>query len=312
MSIILPTAGPIFACDVPADYAGVTWPKVGMPKVDGVYGRNNAGRFLGRSGKQLKNKFVTARFSAAVFDGMHGELTLGNNPTLPTLCIDTSAAVRRVNGEPDIYWWIWDYAPPSLESKGFAHRLEALVERVIHLNIPTVLDMPFRFLRNADEAEEYYRKLRGHGYEGMVLRGVDDRFQGDKRASMANQFFLRRKPWLEEDGLVVGLLEGSSNTNEQEINERGLAFRRTHSAGMVPSGMVGTIIVRRPNGELANISPGRMSKDECRRQLQTQDLIGQYITYRHMGTGALNTLRQATYQRTRMVEDMPGENHGKA
>ena len=312
MTIILPTAGPIFACDVPADYAGVTWPKVGMPKVDGVYGRNNAGRFLGRSGKQLKNKFVTARFSAAVFDGMHGELTLGNNPTLPTLCIDTSAAVRRVNGEPDIYWWIWDYAPPSLESKGFAHRLEALVERVIHLNIPTVLDMPFRFLRNADEAEEYYRKLRGHGYEGMVLRGVDDRFQGDKRASMANQFFLRRKPWLEEDGLVVGLLEGSSNTNEQEINERGLAFRRTHSAGMVPSGMVGTIIVRRPNGELANISPGRMSKDECRRQLQTQDLIGQYITYRHMGTGALNTLRQATYQRTRMVEDMPGENHGKA
>ena len=312
MTIILPTAGPIFACDVPADYAGVTWPKVGMPKVDGVYGRNNAGRFLGRSGKQLKNKFVTARFSAAVFDGMHGELTLGNNPTLPTLCIDTSAAVRRVNGEPDVYWWIWDYAPPSLESKGFAHRLEALIKCVIQLNIPTVLDMPFRFLRNADEAEEYYRKLRGHGYEGMVLRGVDDRFQGDKRASMANQFFLRRKPWLEEDGLVVGLLEGSSNTNEQEINERGLAFRRTHSAGMVPSGMVGTIIVRRPNGELANISPGRMSKDECRRQLQTQDLIGQYITYRHMGTGALNTLRQATYQRTRMVEDMPGENHGKA
>lgn len=312
MTIILPTAGPIFACDVPADYAGVTWPKIGMPKVDGVYGRNNAGRFLGRSGKQLKNKFVTARFSAAVFDGMHGELTLGNNPTLPTLCIDTSAAVRRVNGEPDIYWWIWDYAPPSLESKGFAHRLEALIKCVIQLNIPTVLDMPFRFLRNADEAEEYYRKLRGHGYEGMVLRGVDDRFQGDKRASMANQFFLRRKPWLEEDGLVVGLLEGSSNTNEQEINERGLAFRRTHSAGMVPSGMVGTIIVRRPNGELANISPGRMSKDECRRQLQTQDLIGQYITYRHMGTGALNTLRQATYQRTRMVEDMPGENHGKA
>ena len=146
----------------------------------------------------------------------------------------------------------------------------------------------------------------------MVLRGIDDRFQGDKRASMANQFFLRRKPWLEEDGLVVGLLEGSSNTNEQEINERGLAFRRTHSAGMVPSGMVGTIIVRRPNGELANISPGRMSKDECRRQLQTQDIIGQYITYRHMGTGALNTLRQATYQRTRMDEDMPGENHGKA
>ena len=312
MTIILPTAGPIFACDVPADYAGVTWPKIGMPKVDGVYGRNNAGRFLGRSGKQLKNKFVTARFSAAVFDGMHGELTLGNNPTLPTLCIDTSAAVRRVNGEPDIYWWIWDYAPPSLESKGFAHRLEALIKCVIQLNIPTVLDMPFRFLRNAEEAEEYYRKLRGHGYEGMVLRGVDDRFQGDKRASMANQFFLRRKPWLEEDGLVVGLLEGSSNTNEQEINERGLAFRRTHSAGMVPSGMVGTIIVRRPNGELANISPGRMSKDECRRQLQTQDLIGQYITYRHMGTGALNTLRQATYQRTRMVEDMPGENHGKA
>lgn len=312
MTIILPTAGPIFACDVPADYAGVTWPKIGMPKVDGVYGRNNAGRFLGRSGKQLKNKFVTARFSAAVFDGMHGELTLGNNPTLPTLCIDTSAAVRRVNGEPDIYWWIWDYAPPSLESKGFAHRLEALIKCVIQLNIPTVLDMPFRFLRNAEEAEEYYRKLRGHGYEGMVLRGVDDRFQGDKRASMANQFFLRRKPWLEEDGLVVGLLEGSSNTNEQEINERGLAFRRTHSAGMVPSGMVGTIIVRRPNGELANISPGRMSKDECRRQLQTQDLVGQYITYRHMGTGALNTLRQATYQRTRMVEDMPGENHGKA
>ena len=312
MTIILPTAGPIFACDVPADYAGVTWPKIGMPKVDGVYGRNNAGRFLGRSGKQLKNKFVTARFSADVFDGLHGELTLGNNPTLPTLCIDTSAAVRRVNGEPDVYWWIWDYAPPSLESKGFAHRLEALIKRVIQLNIPTVLDMPFRFLRNAEEAEEYYRKLRGRGYEGMVLRGIDDRFQGDKRASMANQFFLRRKPWLEEDGLVVGLLEGSSNTNEQEINERGLAFRRTHSAGMVPSGMVGTIIVRRPNGELANISPGRMSKDECRRQLQTQDLIGQYITYRHMGTGALNTLRQATYQRTRMVEDMPGENHGKA
>ena len=309
-SILLPTAGPIFACDVPADYAGVTWPKVGMPKVDGVYGRNNAGRFLGRSGKQLKNRSVTSRFSGTAFDGMHGELTLGNNPTLSTLCIDTSAAVRRTLGEPDMHWWIWDYAPPSLESKGFAHRLEALVTRVITLGIPAILDMPFRLLRNAEEAEAYYHGLRGHGYEGMVLRGVDDKFQGDKRASMANQFFLRRKPWLEEDGIVVGLLEGSSNTNEQETNERGLSFRRTHAAGLVPSGMVGTIIVRRPNGALANISPGRMTKDECRRQLQTLELIGQYITYRHMGTGALNTLRQATYQRTRMSEDMPGDGNG--
>ena len=309
-SIILPTAGPIFAHDAPADYAGVTWPKVGMPKVDGVYGRNNAGRFLGRSGKQLKNRSVTSRFSGTAFDGMHGELTLGNNPTLSTLCIDTSAAVRRILGEPDMHWWIWDYAPPSLESKGFAHRLEALVTRVITLDIPAILDMPFRLLRNAEEAEAYYRGLRGHGYEGMVLRGVDDKFQGDKRASMANQFFLRRKPWLEEDGIVVGLLEGSSNTNEQETNERGLSFRRTHAAGLVPSGMVGTIIVRRPNGALANISPGRMTKDECRRQLQTLELIGQYITYRHMGTGALNTLRQATYQRTRMSEDMPGDGNG--
>ena len=309
-SILLPTAGPIFACDVPADYAGVTWPKIGMPKVDGVYGRNNAGRFLGRSGKQLKNLSVTSRFSGTEFDGMHGELTLGSNPTLPTLCIDTSAAVRRTLGEPDIHWWIWDYAPPSLESKGFANRLEALVTRVITLDIPTILDMPFRLLRNAEEAEAYYRSLRGHGYEGMVLRGVDDKFQGDKRASMANQFFLRRKPWLEEDGLVVGLLEGSSNTNERETNERGLSFRRTHAAGLVPSGMVGTIVVRRPNGAMANISPGRMTKDECRRQLQTLELIGQYITYRHMGTGALNTLRQATYQRTRMAEDMPGDGNG--
>lgn len=306
-SILLPTAGPIFACDAPADYAGVTWPKIGMPKVDGVYGRNNAGRFLGRSGKQLKNRYVTSRFSGTAFDGMHGELTLGSNPTLPTLCIDTSAAVRRTLGEPDMHWWIWDYAPPSLESRGFAHRLDALIARVITLDIPAILDMPFRLIRNAEEAEAYYRGLCGHGYEGMVLRGVDDKFQGDKRASMANQFFLRRKPWLEEDGLVVGLLEGSTNTNEQETNERGLSFRRTHAAGLVPSGMVGTIIVRRPNGALANISPGRMTKDECRRQLQTLELIGQCITYRHMGTGALNTLRQATYQRTRMVEDMPGD-----
>ena len=304
--ILLPTAGPIFACDAPADYAGVTWPKIGMPKVDGVYGRNNAGRFLGRSGKQLKNLSVTSRFSGNVFNGMHGELTLGSNPTLHTLCIDTSAAVRRTLGEPDMHWWIWDYAPPSLESKGFARRLEALLSRVIALDIPAIHDMPFRLLRNAEEAETYYLGLRGHGYEGMVLRGVDDKFQGDKRASMANQFFLRRKPWLEEDGIVVDLLEGSSNTNEQETNERGLSFRRTHAVGMVPSGMVGTIVVRRPNGTLANISPGRMTKDECRRQLQTRELVGQYITYRHMGTGALNTLRQATYQRTRMAEDMPG------
>ena len=65
------------------------------------------------------------------------------------------------------------------------------------------------------------------------------------------------------EGILVGVEEGETNTNEQKVNELGLLKRSTMKDGMVSNGRVGTFIVLY-KGETLRVAKGRFSQEQLK------------------------------------------------
>ena len=91
---------PLLARDV--DESKLKGLLAGMPKIDGSWGGIQEGKLFARSLKPHENKFTTEQFSKPEFEGLRGELILGSDPTAENLCVNTSSALRRIEGTPDI------------------------------------------------------------------------------------------------------------------------------------------------------------------------------------------------------------------
>ena len=98
---------------------------------------------------------------------------------------------------------------------------------------------------------------------------------------MANQFPAPQTSGSKRTVWSFVRLKAPQPLNEQEINERGLAFRRTHSAGMVPSGMVGNYYRAQAERRAGKYQPRTYVQRRVPSPASNQDLIGQYISYRH-------------------------------
>ena len=87
----------------------LVFPVLVQPKIDGVRGVvSDAGVLTGRSLKLHGNRYATQRFSEERFAGLDGELTLGTVLNHDDLCRSTRSALASYDGEPDIYFNVFD------------------------------------------------------------------------------------------------------------------------------------------------------------------------------------------------------------
>lgn len=90
-----------------ADLSRLKFPYMVTPKLDGHRCLIKDGVALTSSLKPFPNKFIQAFFASGEYDGLDGELIVGE-PTSPNVFRDTSSGVRRVEGEPDFTFWAFD------------------------------------------------------------------------------------------------------------------------------------------------------------------------------------------------------------
>jgi DNA ligase-1 len=299
---------PMLASDY--DENKLVFPLIVQPKIDGVRGLNLDGRLTGRSLKSHANKYTTEFFSREEFIGFDGELA-AQLETHPDLCRLTTSALNRIEGEPLIVWWLFDFITPETKDMVYTERFEALQKKCSKVlsDNPCLGDLlkvvPSYKITTLDEllkADAYWLDC---GYEGTIIRDPNGLYK-QGRSTVREGGLLRIKRFIEEEAIVEAIEEGQTNTNLPDQNELGLQYRSSHAEGMVPNGQVGALICRTvKDGHVIKVSAGRMPVQERVWYFENQqELIGKVIKYKHFPKGVKDKPRFPTFQSFRAASDI--------
>lgn len=311
---------PMRAVDV--DLEKLVYPVAMLPKIDGVRGCNLFGQLTARTLEPHDNRMTTNAFSRQEFVGLDGEFAAELN-THPRLCSLTSSALSTQDGFPFTLWWLFDYVTNETCNKGYIERHRILSEYVNVLrrdNVPfadRLRVIPYVIVHNEERLLEVHGNWCAMGFEGSVFRKIDG-VHKNGTSTMREGGYLRLKKFADDEGEVIGVIEGQTNLNPATTSKLGKAKRSTHKENMVPNGRVGTIVVKLlkdvvcnngtkilEKGSVHNISKGKMTVEEQEYFFANQDkILGGIVKFQHFPTGVKDSLRMATFHSFRSKQDL--------
>lgn len=297
---------PHLACD--ADLSKIKFPIWGMPKVDGCRAMHITGSLTGRSLKPHANLFITEKYSNPRCTAFDGEMTAGDIKG-DSLCRDTTSAVNRIQGEPDVWWNLFDYLREDLIDKPYKERYQELLDFTeLHktwcetMNIRVI---PYIVLHNIAAVEAYYMKCLNKGYEGVILRDPEAHHKSG-RCTVKEGAYLRLKPSSDKEAKVLRLVEAEQNNNEAKVNELGRTERSSHKENLVGKGMVGMLVCQDLETSMEiNVGAGKMTHEERTHYWNNpQEIVGKFIKYKSLDTGVKDKPRHARFMSIRAESDM--------
>src|SRR5512139_2545720 len=156
---------PMLAAAAPTELAGLPYPLLASPKLDGVRATVQGGVVLSRSLKPLPNRFVQARYGRPEFEGLDGELIVGD-PTDPQCYTRTTSGVMSLEGEPAVQFCVFDDL--TQVEWPFLSRLASAQRRA--RNLPGCAQVEHVHLSGPDLLQAFEEECVAQGFEGIMLR----------------------------------------------------------------------------------------------------------------------------------------------
>ena len=220
------------------------FPLIIQPKIDGTRSIVQNGKLYARSLKQHENKFVTQQYSSPMFNGLDGEMIVGDNPAAPDLCRNTSSALRTVEGDPATTFWCFDYITEETLGMTYSERYNLLDSKVKLLNLhgySFIKIVPSYEANNLAEYQYLRDSFLEQGYEGCIIRDPKAKYKQGRSSSVKPDLW-RYKPWSTAEIVVTRLVEEQQNNNEAKVNELGRTERSSHKENLVGKGTLGAIV----------------------------------------------------------------------
>jgi DNA ligase-1 len=95
-----------------SEFHRLTYPLLASPKLDGIRAVVLNDQLVSRTLKPIPNNFIREALSHPQYDGLDGELIVGE-PTDPGIYLKTNSAVMSVDGEPDFTYYVFDQRAPQ-------------------------------------------------------------------------------------------------------------------------------------------------------------------------------------------------------
>jgi len=291
-----------------------------QPKIDGSRGIVQEGKLYARSLKQHENLHVTAQYSNSVFNGLDGELIIGDNPTAPDLCRNTSSALRTIQGTPVTTFWCFDYVTEVTMNLPYSERYKQLSDIVNYLNkqgYSFIKIVPNYEVNNLQEYHYLRDSFLDQGYEGCILRDMKSKYKQGRSSSVKPELW-RYKPWSTAEIKVTRLIEEMKNNNAVKVNELGRTARSTHKENLAGKQTLGAIEGNLINdlldykgkvvakaGTIITIGTGCLTEKECKYYWDNPEELLEHITeFDYMSYGLKDNARFANFKRIRSERDM--------
>lgn len=269
----------------------LVYPLVVSPKLDGIRCIIHNGIAMSRNLKPIRNSFIQEQLQGLP-DGLDGELIVGA-PNQGLVLNRTVSGVMSEHGQPEFQYHVFDLAhEPGVFTRRFAQLGKLKNDRL------TIV--PHDPISSPTMLAKYEQTVLSNGFEGIMCRDPNGLYKHG-RSTLRDRILGKLKRFTDGELMVTNLVEGVRNENEQTRGALGESTRSMAKAGMVPNGLVGTILgYDIKTGQQLQVSPGRMTHDMRKFYWENQDkLVGEIIHYRVFAYGAVNTPRFPTFQHIR-------------
>jgi len=273
----------MLAGSAPADLSQLGFPLLASPKLDGVRAIIRGGVVLSRALKPIPNQHVQALLALDAFDGLDGELIVGDECD-PACFRTTMSAVMSDDVRCNVRFHAFDCLGVRA---GFDERL-CLIERLVKDNVKyskrfTVVRHDL--IKDVAALDRYEEKMVNLGYEGVMLRDPHGPYKHGR--STANEgYLLKLKRFEDSEAVVVGFTALQSNQNAAITDATGHQARSSHQAGMVAQPLLGALQVVDVKTEVAfDLGVGFTMDERHRLWKQRAALVNRLVKYKHQPHG---------------------------
>lgn len=249
------------------DTGTIKYPCIVSPKLDGIRCIIINGVAMSRSLKPIRNEYVQKCIGNREYDGLDGELIVGN--MFDAACYrNTSSGVMSKDGEPDFIFHIFDRVDMDA---GFEQRLDSLP-----YNKPFMKIVPHLIALNEDHLLRLESEFLAKGAEGVMVRSFEGRYK-QGRSTMKEGILGKLKRFTDAEYEVVAFQERLRNENEATVNALGHTERSSHKENKVGRGDLGALVCRTADGLEFNVGTG--FDDELRRWIWSnrEDFRGKLV-----------------------------------
>lgn len=292
---------PMLAADAfERDLSEIEYPVLGTPKIDGIRCliRGAGGqKILTRSLKKVPNKYIRKHLRKQNLAPYDGELAVGTNWS------DCTSGIMSHDGKPDFTYYVFGLTYTGLTYEQVVKLLKqhaaAKYKRVKFL-IPVLL-------KNEKQLRAYLKKCLREGYEGICWRSPKGMYKFG-RSTWKQGWLSKLKPFADDEGEIVDLVEEMHNGNEKTKDNLGLSKRSSKSSGFKGKGTLGAFIVKSKKWKkLFRVGTGvGLTKDK--RQviwdLGIKKMKGRIIKYKYQTIGSKDRPRIPVFLGFRDKRDM--------
>lgn len=258
----------------------VRYPLLATPKLDGIRCLKVEGKVLTRSFKPVQNLHIRSKI-ASLPDGVDGELMAGDFQL-------TQSSVMSVDGRPDFYYAVFDFASALPYSQRVVQIPDAPFVRRI---LPELIEDEAQLLSYEEEQLEA-------GYEGVMLRSPDGPYKMG-RSTLREGYLLKFKRFEDSEAVVLDLQEAEENANAIVPDAFGRASRPGGQSMRIPKGTLGSFRVRDlRTGVEFSVGTGKGLTSALRQSIWDNQAayIGRTIVYTFQPTGTKDRPRFPSFK----------------
>lgn len=283
----------------------IDYPVVGSPKLDGFRALICKDGVHTASMKKVANQFTQkeiARYGIKYLIGLDGELIVGR-PNDPDAFHNSSGPLRRVEGEPDFRFYVFDDF--SFPKKTYQERWIDYVKDYKELH-PRIVILKQTILNSPKEVIKFEKKMRKLGYEGIIIRSLTAPYK-QGRVTFREGYIFKRKHFIEMEAKIIGFEEQMENTNKKTKNAMGLSTRSSHKSNLREKNTLGNFILKSKKWKLPfSCGTGKGLTDELRKKIwgNQRKYKGMIITFKYQAYGSIDGPRQPIFLRFRPKWDL--------
>lgn len=289
---------PLLSCEVPMDK--IQLPVYVSTKCDGVRSVVIDSVVYSRSLKPIRNKYVQKLFGKPEYNGMDGELVVGDIYAKDVFQ-KTTSGVMSAEGNPDVKFYVFDICTTPEET--FTARRFILHNKLKNLPFDSnVVMLQQHYVETLYDLQQYLEDERIKGGEGLICRNPDGKYKYG-RSTPKEQLSVKLKFFNQEDFEVVGFEERMHNTNEATTNELGYTERSSAKDGMQPMRTLGSLVLKYGDAEFRC---GTGFNDLQRKEIwdNKDNYLGKMASIRYMSVGSKDLPRVPSFQGFRDKDDM--------
>lgn len=280
------------------DLHRLTYPLLASPKLDGIRAVVLNGQLVSRTLKPIPNNFIRNALSHPGFEGLDGELIVGE-PTDPNIYLKTNSAVMSVDGEPDFTYFVFDMHNVAAP---FSDRLAKLSEA--RHNGCAISVLGHVTINNEVELIGYQEWCLQQGYEGVMLRKPSASYKYG-RSTLKEQTLVKLKVFDDSEATVLAMTEEMHNANEATTNALGHTERSSHKENKVGKGRMGTLVCRDLETNIDfEIGTGFTAQQRQELWDQAVDVVGRVVKFKFFSHGVKEKPRHPVFLGFRDPIDM--------